>query len=208
MVYSASMNSVTSNHLSREEVLFNWSLAEAYSPRWREEYIKKLAPELWNKILRQDFTAFSLDDQDALISLLYERRTYLVDTYIHEASRFKLIDIAAEMLELLPVMPSFSYKDDPVPLGHYIDWDRSPEWKDDPRNHAAEQLKNLLPHKGFNFYPIIAYSFQTRCDVLIEGYVRCTTSLWRKRAGETIAPLRIVYCEVEQNRRLPGFYKP
>lgn len=191
-----------------DEVLFGWALAEAYSPRWQADYAENLPADLLGKIRTQDTPSFNRADKEQLIALLRQRRTYMVETYIDSADSFRLIDVPLEMLELLPVMPSFSYKDDPVPLGHYIDWDRNPEWTHDPRNHAADQLKNPLPHKGFNFYPIIAYSFQTRCDVLIEGYVRCTTSLWRKRAGETTLPLRMVYCEVEQSRRLPGFYKP
>lgn len=179
--------------LTRNQVLFSWALSEAYSPRWREETMAAVGPSLKAKIARGETRDFALAEQDELIAAFSTRRGYFVDPYINQAKSFKIIPLRYDVLERVPVLPTFSLREKPMSLAEYMNGESHDDWMKDPR-HAAMRCLNQpgnLPDIG---YPVVAYEESLGVPVLIDGYVRCITLLWRQRRGETLPLINMIYC--------------
>jgi hypothetical protein len=201
------MPSAPGASVTRQELLFSWALSESFSPRWREDLHAKMSPALREKNEAGEMRNYSKEEQEQLIDLVFaqeSRAGYLPD-YVDPATEFRLIEVPMGMLEWLPILPSFSFKPYPVPLGHYINWDYKAEWQNDPRVVADRFLKDF-PVTIYSGYPLIGYCQSIKSDVLFDGYARAISSLRRHRAGETIAPLTMIYCSVPQAKRKRAFY--
>lgn len=178
--------------ISREDVLFSWALAEAYSPRWREMMRSALPAALKDK-LDKGAADFSEEEKQALLGRLDEQRKDKIKGYITPFSIFRLEEVAPLALEALAVSPQVGGWDRIVTLGQFIDGKYSADTSHDPRNAAKRMLASpeKIPYTG---YPIVSFSKKLGCPVLIEGYTRCIASVMRHRKGEHLPPLRMIFC--------------
>lgn len=160
--------------LTREQVLLAWAQAEAESPRFKSYYA-------------------SAQTESELLNLFHAYRGALIEEYILPAKEFRLIEIAPELLSLLPVLPKIGWKDYPVLLGQYIDGPHNPDLSTDPRVNARH-MAEMLPPVDIAGMLILAHDRKLNCHVLVEGYSRALCTLMRLREGKKAEPIQMAYC--------------
>ena len=179
---------------TREQVLFSWALGEAYSPRWRDAVLASVTGNLRGKLERGETADFTTDEKSALIQELSMRRPWFISEYIDKSTRFRITHIPSRFLGNIPVLPTFSWQKEPVSLTQYLAMESKEEWTDDPRQ-AAKKLMANPPSPPYAGLPIVAYSDELTCDILIDGYARCLNALIKMQQGAVFPPVPIIYCE-------------
>lgn len=175
------------------EVLYSWALAEAYSPRWKEKMRKGLSEATICKLDAGQITALDDDEKRQLVERLKQHRKHKIKGYVAPYFLFLIGEIYLNELEQLAVAPQISGWEKRVPLGEFINGEYSKDTYHDPRNSAQRMLASPLPIP-YAGYPIVSFSKKLNCPVLLEGYTRCIAAIMRQRAGETVPPIKVIFC--------------
>lgn len=182
--------------MHKEQLLLAWALSEALSPRWAAFYDERLNAFLKVELKAGDWNNLSPKACEELVALLYERRKPYIEKYIDPATRIRLIKLPVDILERVCVSPTIGWRDYPVTLGEFLNGQYSPDTESDPRNYARKLLHSTQSI-GFESYPIFAYDPKLNAEILIEGYARCISLLYRKRAGEPVDDVYAWRCAQE-----------
>ncbi len=180
--------------LTREEVLFSWALGEAYSPRWQQDVMNAVSDRLKTKLARGETVRFTAKEQAELITDLSTRRPWFISEYIDKSNHFRVMHFPSKLLGGIAVLPTFGWEKNPVSLSRYLKMESKEEWLQDPRQ-AAKKLMANPPASPYSGLPIVAYSDELKCDMLIDGYSRLITAIWRMEKGEHFPPVAMIYCE-------------
>ncbi len=176
--------------LTRREVLLSWALAEALSPRRAHYYEGVLAAGFATSP-----EALSIIEQAQLLAVLNKDRGWLIEEYVDPCTRFELgllrtVDIAETVM--MPWMVS-SKEAKRATLGKYIEGKYDLGRASDPRNAARNIVANTnpVPYTGF---PILAWDKRLECGVIIEGFARLISMLYRLEQGTAPEAVPVIFC--------------
>lgn len=156
--------------------------------------LEGLSQPLLEKLTRGETTHYTTKEQDELIGRLQYKRLELIEEFIDAAKGFRMVVMPPALLETLPILYTMAWRDLPVTLGEYADIKHDPSIARDPRV-AATHYVATPPYGLYPGFPILGHCKKRNCTVLVEGYSRCIGTLRKVRAGESVKPIPMIYCE-------------
>lgn len=149
--------------VSQDDVLYQWALSEALSPRYRA----KFEPFLGDMHYQPDFFQLADQHRTKLIDGLHGYRLELIQKYITPHAFFKIVGMNREQLLNSFIMPEMGWDTKPVSLSHYMKG--VVEASNDPRNIIKSTTSEQIILRGF---PIISWESNSGLNVIIEGFTR------------------------------------
>lgn len=189
---------MTANALTREEVFALWGFSEIFSPRFAEGYMGwGITSEFIAKSKNAAFENLTPAEKSELVRVVSRYRRPIIEgatkNYLPPATKFHFMEITTDRLHAIPLMNSF-YRKTPATLGEYIANDPPDNFNQSYRDvigAAEEILKTNRPYNGF---PMIAYDPRLRKDVLIDGYARVISRIFKYDKDKIIEPVRFIKC--------------
>lgn len=182
--------------LSKEQLISDWALSEAASPRWRKRYSNDFNENEFALLASAPTPNHVPPELMArVIKVVMTKRHALLTDYINGCAHFDYVEIPAEQLGKIVISPALSHRTIPVTLDQYIAGKYEESTWHDPRN-AAKRLRQSTEKIACSGYPLLAPDKILGCDVLIEGYSRCIARILDFNEGKNPPPMMLVRCGI------------